>query len=463
MTEPSRVFSTQLRIAREMWEDLDPQDMGPADRWLANYFFRRRKTLGSRDRRFLSEVLYTLFRHYSLLEAWAEQFNVGTNDQLMVILAAAVESMIPLDVFMFEIERFGIKQEQAERLYGYLTQKRPPASDKPRPPLEQLALQYSFPLWLVERWDKIFGAELPKLLEGLNQRPPLAVRVNPLKITREELMARFTAAGFQVKAAEKSPFGIIFSERVAVFQTEEFTEGLFEVQDEGSQLAGMLLDAKPGELIWDVCAGGGGKTLLMAAMMQNKGRIVATDIRMKKLDDLKKRAQRAGIFNIFPADLTRMDEMKAAKEGFDKILVDAPCSGSGTLRRNPDAKWKLSLEILQKQHAEQVTIVESALPRLKPGGTLVYITCSLDPSENEETVAEILKRHPELRIVPTPPPNLPRKPGEEKSTQGLSPLPPRTASASNAETVPFDHGFMKLLPHRDGTDGFFAAILKKST
>jgi 16S rRNA (cytosine967-C5)-methyltransferase len=433
MIEPSRILSTQMRIAKEMWHDMDPETSGPADRWLANYFFRRRKLLGSRDRRFLSEILYTLFRHYSLLEAWAEQFNIGTSDELMVVLAAAVDAQIPREVFMPEIARFGITSESAEKLYSHLQQKKPPAASTPRTPLEQLAVQFSFPLWLLERWQGIFGAALPELLEGLNERPPLSVRVNPIKITREELMGRFTEAGFHVKAAEKSPFGIIFSERVPVFQTEEFTEGLFEVQDEGSQLAGLLVDAKPGELIWDVCAGGGGKTLLMAGMMENKGRIVATDIRMKKLEDLKKRASRAGIFNIFPADLTRMDEMKAAKEGFDKILVDAPCSGSGTLRRNPDAKWKLDTEVFKKQHDEQVKIIESALPRLKTGGTLVYVTCSIDPSENEETITAILSKHPELTPVQ---PQMPYG-----KTEG-SP-------------------FFKLYPHRDGTDGFFAAVLKK--
>jgi len=449
MIEPSRILSTQMRIAKEMWHDMDPEHSGPADRWLANYFFRRRKLLGSRDRRFLSEILYTLFRHYSLLEAWAEQFNIGTSDELMVVLAAAVDGQIPREVFMPEIARFGITSDSAEKLYSHLQQKKPPAADTPRTPLEQLAVQFSFPLWLVERWQGIFGSEvLPVLLEGLNERPPLSVRVNPIKITREELMVRFSEAGFHVKPAEKSPFGIIFSERVPVFQTEEFTEGLFEVQDEGSQLAGLLVDAKPGELIWDVCAGGGGKTLLMAGMMENKGRIVATDIRMKKLEDLKKRASRAGIFNIFPADLTRMDEMKAAKEGFDKILVDAPCSGSGTLRRNPDAKWKLSTEVFKLQHDEQVKIIESALPRLKKGGTLVYVTCSLDPAENEETIAEILSKHPEMQAVPA---ILPSSQGQSLVEAGTVP---------SWGVVP-NSPFFKLYPHRDGTDGFFAAILKK--
>lgn len=435
MPHPSRILSTQLRTAREMWSDLDPETSGPLDRWLAAYFFRRRKILGSRDRRFLSEILYALFRHYSLLEAWADQFSCGSREDLMVLLAAALEDLIPLDVFLHEIAPMGIQQEDAEKLYVHLKQRKTPVSQKPRSTLEQLSLQYSFPAALLERWQKLFSAEeLPKVLESFNERPPLCVRTNPLKISREQLIEKFQAAGFKVAPTPKSPAGILFEERVAVFQTPEFQDGLFEVQDEGSQLAGLLVEAKPGELIWDACAGGGGKTLLMAGSMQNKGRIVATDIRMKKLDDLKKRAQRAGIFNIFPADLNRMDEIKAARDGFDKILVDAPCSGSGTLRRNPDAKWKLGGSVFQKQHEEQVQIVDSVLPRLKPGGRLVYVTCSIDPAENEETVAAILQKHPEL-------------------TPGKNPLP--------YGIVPDRPELLKLMPHRDGTDGFFAAVLQK--
>ena len=238
-------------------------------------------------------------------------------------------------------------------------------------------------------------------------------------------MERFRKKGLEAKPTARSWTGIIFKERKNLFDTEEFRSGLFEIQDEGSQLICEKLDVKPGEVIWDMCAGGGGKSLALAGLMQNKGRIIATDIRIKKLEDLKKRARRGGVTNIFPADLQRVSEIREVKKrGIDKILIDAPCSGTGTLRRNPDVKWKLTEESLLQHHQEQVKIIEKALPYLRPGGRIYYVTCSLEPLENEEVVNEVLMKHPELVKIPF---------GSELD------------------------GFFRLYPHRDGTDGFFLA------
>ncbi len=423
MSDPAKILHRQLCIAADLWEEIR-NDPGPADRALANFFYRHRKKLGARDRRLLSEIIYTAFRHLAFLELWAKQFDGDRDALLFMLLAAAAEEIIPLEDFAREITRFGAT-EQSSRLYSHLKTRRLPAKVAPRSHEEKLALHYSFPLWLVQHWSKVFPAEeLPLILEALNQRPPLAIRTNLVKITRQQLIERLNEKGFAVYAAPKSPLGILFETRQAVFKTEEFTQGFFEVQDEGSQLAGLSVDAKPGELIWDVCAGSGGKALLMAGAMHNKGRIIATDIRSRKLEDLKKRASRAGIFNIFPADIHRMDDIKSARGGFDKILVDAPCSGTGTLRRNPDAKWKLTPETLLNHHHDQLAILETALPRLKPGGRLFYVTCSLDPQENEQTIDVFSQKHADL--VPL--------------THGC-----------------FKDGIFRLLPHKEGTDGFFVA------
>jgi len=427
MPEPSKILHRQLCIAADIWERI-VTDEGPADRFLANFFYQFRKKLGARDRRLLAEITYAALRHRTFLQLWAKRFESDRDPLLFILLASAAEGIVTAEDFMREIGRFG-GEAQSARLYSHLKDRILPANIKCKSHEEELAFKYSFPVWLVERWGKLFTKEeLPVILDSLNQRPPLSIRVNPVKITREALLAQLQEKKFVVAPAPKSSLGILFESRVALFQTEEFIRGLFEVMDEGSQLAGLAVQAKPGELIWDVCAGGGGKALLMAGMMQNKGRIIATDIRMYKLKDLKKRASRAGIFNIFPADLNRMDEIKSVRGGFDKILVDAPCSGTGTLRRNPDAKWKLSPETLEFHHRDQVAIVESALPRLKPGGTLFYVTCSLDPLENEDSLKEILAKHPELTPV---------------------------------STEPFKDGFFRLWPHKDNTDGFFVAALKK--
>ncbi|HOW88333.1 MAG TPA: RsmB/NOP family class I SAM-dependent RNA methyltransferase, partial [Candidatus Omnitrophota bacterium] len=202
----------------------------------------------------------------------------------------------------------------------------------------------------------------------------------------------------------------------------------FEVQDEGSQMICQKMDPKPGENIWDVCAGGGGKSLLLAAMMENKGRIVATDLRSFKLEELKKRAKRAGVFNIFPAELERLAELKVARKGFDKILVDAPCSGTGTLGRNPDAKWKLAPSWFEALPVEQLAILEKALPYLAKNGKLYYATCSVEAAENEKVVEKFLSAHPELRTIPC---------GEKGDP------------------------FFKLWPPETGTDGFFLAVFEK--
>lgn len=379
----------QLNAAAEIWKEIQNSPV-PADRWLGSYFHRYRKKFGSRDRRFLSEITYTLFRHRAFLEAWARSLG-DTSDQKMVLLASDVERLI---------------------------RELPPEWES-KSSEEKMALRYSVPLWLLKRWIKNFGQEeTGKLLTSLLERPPLTIRTNSLKISRDELLSRFSKQGFKADKTPISEQGITFSERTNLFDSEEFRAGFFEVQDEGSQIVCQKINPEPGQIVWDVCAGGGGKSLFFAALMKNKGRIIATDIRSKKLEDLKKRAKRAGVFNIFPADLNRLEESRELKKGADIIVVDAPCSGSGTLRRNPDAKWKIQEKDFEEFHNTQVGILERALPYLKSGGKICYITCSVEPLENEKVIEEILKKYPFLEVQP----------------------------------------FVRLYPHRDGTDGFFLAI-----
>lgn len=406
-----RQISSQLRAAAELW-DLIKNSAQPADRFLGNYFHRYRKKFGSRDRRFLSEIIYSLFRNKLFLETWAAACK-ETSSQSLVFLAASLEGLItPSDVgapFMA-----------------------PGASDvmNHAPTTTNLSIRYSCPEWLLQKWTRQFGEEETReLLEAIQKRPPFVIRTNTLKISRDKLIERLQKKGFQVSMTGHSATGILFQERANLFGSEEFREGLFEVQDDGSQQVCERMDAKPGEVVWDVCAGAGGKSLALAAAMQNKGRIIATDIRQKKLEDLRKRAKRAGVTNIFPADLERMGEIKAIRSGIDKIVVDAPCSGTGTLRRNPDAKWRLKENIFAAYQRDQVQIVEKTLPYLKIGGRLFYITCSLEPEENEQVMREILQTHPGLRIVASP-----------RSKDG----------------------FFRVVPHKHNTDGFFLAVAEKS-
>lgn len=415
----------RIEIAAEIWSEVMHAST-PADRWLGSYFYQRSRRFGSQDRRFYSETIYSLFRHKTFLELWAEKIFPGKEIWGILVLALVMESLAPWEEIL----------ECAEKLDGSLTKDDAaqikllelPISKKGMSEVKFFSLRYSFPEWLVTRWLERYGSEsCEQLLKICQERPPLVIRTNTLKITRDQLLSNFLEQNIQVKPTPESPFGIVFKERINVFESQEFRDGLFEIQDEGSQLLGLKIDPKPGELVWDVCAGGGGKTLLMGAMMQNKGRIIATDIRPKKLIELTKRAKRAGLYNVFPADLTRISQIKRAQKGFDKILVDAPCTGTGTLRRNPDAKWKLSLEKIMYAQKDQLAILESSLPHLRVGGKLYYATCSLEPEENQTVMESFLNLHPELKAV---------KAGEKDS-------------------------FFKLLPQVNQTDGFFLGIAEK--
>ncbi len=410
----------QLEAAVKLYEEIKDSPH-PTDRLLGNFFHRNRKRFGSKDRKVISETIYGIFRHRLLIDNWLGKPTPteyrGANFFWHAVTALACEGLIEKDVFT---TFFGSKK--AESLYDAFKEKKlPPGQDSLSRP-ETLSIRYSFPLWMVERWIRYFGEETEGLLQAMNERPPLVLRANPIRISRDELVARLRAKGHEAEPGLLSPWSVRVRERFNVFEIPEFKEGLFEVQDEGSQLVALSVNPQPGEVIWDTCAGGGGKTLLVAALMRNQGRVIATDIRSRKLVDLRKRAKRAGLFNIFPADLKRLGESKLFGRGVDKLLVDAPCSGTGTLRRNPDAKWKISPKMIQELRGEQLKILDAYVRYLKKGGSLVYATCSMEPEENEEVVDTFLKDHPEF----------------QRMSQDIH-----------------------LFPHRNGTDGFFISTLCK--
>lgn len=424
-----RLLFSQLRMATELWTGI-AKDPVPADRCLSRYFYQHRKKIGSRDRKFLSETIYGMFRHKSFLEAWTERTQSrpilpeSAKAERLCLFAAAKEDLITEEEFC---EAF----KENRKIFLALKEHRVPEGSEPKSKDEMMGLLYSFPLWLVRRWTTAFGvAETERLLSFFQQRPLLVLRANTLKISRKKLVDMFRRYGVEANPTVRSYTGLVLQERRNVFDTPAFRDGWFEVQDEGSQVVCQKMEAKPGENIWDVCAGGGGKSLALAAMMENKGRIVATDLRSYKLEELKKRAKRAGVFNIFPAALERIGELKIAKEGFHKILVDAPCSGTGTLGRNPDAKWKLSETWFEQLQREQQGILEKVLPYLAKNGKLYYATCSVEAGENERVAEKFLSLHPELRPV---------------------------ACGERGET------FFKLWPPESATDGFFLAVFEKTS
>ncbi len=310
--------------------------------------------------------------------------------------------------------------------------------DIDKTPSSHISVVYSHPLWLVERWIEIFGIEETReICKAGNETPPLALRVNRLKTDRNKILKALSDDGFTVRPAQFSPDGIILSHPpVPLRETKYYTMGHIRIQDEASQLITCLVNPKPGEAIIDICAGVGGKTTHMAEMMQNKGMILALDIAHKKIQALKGMSERLGATTIDTLVVDATLEPKEKLQGkFDRALVDAPCSGLGTLRRNPEIKWRMLPEDLESFPPFQKSILKNAGHYLKRGGILVYSTCTIMPEENEDVVEAFLSDNP-----------------------GFEKIHP-TASISN-ELID-NEGFFRTYPHRHGTDGFFGAVLVK--
>lgn len=302
-----------------------------------------------------------------------------------------------------------------------------------------LAAAYSHPEWMVALFLRELGPDAVALLEANNAEPPTMLRANTLRTTRDELRVKLAAEGVATVPGKFSPAALLVTSPSDVFRTAAFRDGLFELQDEASQLMAWVVDPKPRGLVIDACAGAGGKSLLLAAHMKNRGRILSIDIYDSKLERLRERARRAGVDNL-EARLVEAGGLGAdLVEKADAVLVDAPCTGLGVLRRNPDAKWRLKETDSADLAARQFGILVSWSQAVKPGGLLVYSTCSLQRAENADVIAAFLKAHPGFTVEPA-----------------TAKLPAEAARFATPE------GYFQSYPHRDGTDGFFAARLRRT-
>ena len=319
----------------------------PLDYFISLYF-RANKALGSKDRGFVAETIYAMIRWRGLLDelcggslSWEKRFDIFRSKDFD---AAKHREDIPLHV------------------------------------------RLSFPKNLFEKILASHGIEKARELCKISNTPaPTTIRVNAMKTTRDELLAKWQGI-YEITPCKFSQLGIVFNRKVNFYELPEFKQGLFEIQDEGSQLLANLVQATPGQLVMDYCAGAGGKTLAFAPNMQNKGQIFLHDIRKHALIDSKKRLRRAGIQNAQVVHAEE-DKLKKLKKSMDWVLVDAPCSGTGTLRRNPDMKWKFDEAMLNRLVSQQRVIFEKALSFLKPTGSIVYATCSLLNEENRQQLA----------------------------------------------------------------------------
>jgi 16S rRNA (cytosine967-C5)-methyltransferase len=305
--------------------------------------------------------------------------------------------------------------------------------------VDEIAAEYSHPAWLVQRWVDDFGLEAAReLMRANNLRAPLSLRVNLLRSNRDELLQRFADAGIEAKAGELSPHAVIVPPAGTVENLPGFSEGLFQVQGESSQLVGFLLAPMPGERVLDACAAPGGKTAHLAELMQDHGELIAVDKSAPGIEKIGRNLARLGIRSVRTMQADASEELPGfAPESFDRILLDAPCSGLGTLRAHPEIKWRRTESDIQRLSRLQAKLLRRAAVYLKPGGVMVYAICTLSRIENERNIELFLTERREFEL-------------EEAAGY----LPPQARHMVR-------NRFYQALPQRDGTDGFFAARLRK--
>jgi len=397
----------------------------PADNVVSD-FFRRHRTIGSRERHTLTETIYAVLRQRLLFQHLA-QSGKGEMERRLALLAWQGNA-----AFL----RAALQPQEVEWLEQVQAVDRAGLPDR---------LRHNLPEWLAERLQAELGDEFWPLVEAINRPAGLDLRVNTLKTRREDVQAALTAAGIAAVPTPYSPVGLRLADKPALHKIDVFLRGDVEVQDEGSQLLALLTGAKRGEMVADFCAGAGGKTLALGAAMRNTGRLYAFDVSGHRLAGLKPRLARSGLSNVYPVQIAheRDDRIKRLAGKLDRVLVDAPCSGLGTLRRNPDLKWRQSPEMVREMSARQSSILAGAARLLKPGGRLVYATCSLLQAESEAVAQAFGAEHAAaFRTLP--------------AVDAL-----RRAQVAEAETL-VGGDFMRLWPHRHATDGFFAAVWERT-
>ena len=392
---------------------------GPADGVLRN-FFRENNKLGVNDRTFIADTVFGVLRHFFSLK-----YITGTTIPRLLILAYLAKfrgiNLRELKPFITEAEikqLIKIKEMELDSL--------------------PLTIRTEFPEWLVEKIQaKMLDTNILALGLSFQKQAPLDLRVNTLIANRNDVLTRLSKDGIDASATSYSPIGIRLVRKSTIQSHEMFITGNIEIQDEGSQLLGYLLQPKRGEIVVDFCAGAGGKALMMGALMGSKGRIYAFDVSERRLNRLKPRLKRSGLSNLFPRWISNENDVKVKRLAgkVDRVIVDAPCSGLGTLRRNPDIKLRQTPESIEEAKRGQEAILVSAAKLLKPGGRLVYATCSFLPEENQEIIENFLAAHTKFTLL-------------------------NCAELFMQQKIPLDTGmFLQLYPGEHNTDSFFAAAL----
>lgn len=400
----------------------------PADATVSR-FFRDHRGLGPRERATMAETVYTVLRKKLLFDHLAPSGS-GPKERRLAILG-------------FYGPGDFLRSALTDQEKNWLDQ-----CEKVQPDDLMERHRHNLPEWLVQPLKDQLGEEFWPLVGSLNLGAGLDLRVNDFKAKRADVQKELAKAGIKAVPTPFSPWGLRITGKPALNKNEAFLKGEFEVQDEGSQLLAMLVDAKRGEMVVDFCAGAGGKTLALGASMRSTGRLYAFDTSAHRLDSFKPRMARSGLSNVHPAAIAheRDERVKRLSGKIDRVLVDAPCTGMGTLRRNPDLKWRQNLQSVEEMAVKQTAILQSASRLVKSGGRLVYATCSVLPQENESIASAFSLANPDFEPLDV---------GEVLS--GLK----------VADAASLCHGgvnnqlYLRLWPHRHHTDGFFASVWVK--
>lgn len=394
---------------------------GPADATLSRYF-REHPRLGGRDRGLIAESVYAFLRNKAVLTNFAES---GSGPLMHRVAVLALAETVDID------DISGLSDAEITWL------KHTAEIDRTRMPL---ATRANMPQWLFDVLAARHGEEEAlAMADALNQQAPLDLRVNSLKSDREAVIAELAEAPIACTPTPYSPLGLRIIKKPALQNLPLFKNGAIEVQDEGSQLLAQIVGAKRSDMVVDFCAGAGGKTLALGAAMRNTGRLYAFDVSEKRLAKLKPRVARSGLSNVHPVLIAHENDAKIKRLAgkIDRVLVDAPCSGLGTLRRNPDMKWRQTADTIVEMQSKQEAILASAARLVKPGGRLVYGTCSFMDEENEHIVTAFLEKYPEFHLVPM-------------------------KDVLAEQKIPLEMDlYLKMLPQKHQTDGFFAAVMER--
>jgi 16S rRNA (cytosine967-C5)-methyltransferase len=400
----------------------------PADA-IVSRFFRDHRGFGPRERATMAETVYTVLRKKQLFDHFAPSGS-GPKERRLAILG-------------FYGPGDFLRSALSDQEKNWLDQ-----CEKIKPEDLMERHRHNLPEWLVQPLKDQLGTDFWPLVESFNQGAGLDLRVNTFKAKRDEVQKALAATGIKAVATPYSPWGLRIAGKPALNKHEAFLRGDFEVQDEGSQLLALLLDAKRGEMVVDFCAGAGGKTLALGAAMRSTGRLYAFDTSAGRLDAFKSRLARSGLSNVHPAAIAheRDDRVKRLTGKIDRVLVDAPCTGLGTLRRNPDLKWRQSPQAVDEMAAKQAAILQSAARLVKSGGRLVYATCSVLPQENEVIAQAFSETNKDFAAMEA---------GDILTGLKIS------QAGSPCHGGPDGQTYLRLWPHRHHTDGFFAAVWQR--